>query len=136
MLSHSPLIPKYTKQMIQQSIFLQKLAPSRTVYKNDELKEPDYIQDLVVCLITQSCPILCDPMDCNPPGFSVLGDSPGKNTGMGCHALLQGIFLTQGSELDLWPCREELPEEPIQLPYDPAVPLLGTQQEKLRQGLE
>ena len=27
------------------------------------------------------------------------GDSPGKNTGVGCHALLQGIFLTQGSNL-------------------------------------
>ena len=34
--------------------------------------------------------------DSNPPGSSVQ-DSPGKNTGMGCHALLQGIFLTQGS---------------------------------------
>ena len=30
------------------------------------------------------------------PGFSVHGDSPGKNTGMGCHAHLQGIFPTQG----------------------------------------
>ena len=35
-------------------------------------------------------------MDCSPPGSSVHGDSPGKNTGVGCHALLQGIFLTQG----------------------------------------
>ena len=45
----------------------------------------------------QSCLTLCDPVDsraCQAPlsiGFSV------KNTGMGCHALLQGIFLTQGS---------------------------------------
>ena len=31
------------------------------------------------------------------PGFSVHGDFPGKNTGVGCHALLQGIFPTQGS---------------------------------------
>ena len=38
---------------------------------------------------------LCDPMDCSPPDFSVHGDSPGKNTGVGCHALLQGIFPTQ-----------------------------------------
>ena len=28
-------------------------------------------------------------------------DSPGKNTAVGCHALLQGIFLTQGSNLHL-----------------------------------
>ena len=49
----------------------------------------------------QSCLTLCDPMDCSPPGSSVHGDSPGKNTGVGCHALLQGIFPTQGSNLDL-----------------------------------
>ena len=36
-------------------------------------------------------------MDCSPPGSSVHGDSPGKNTGVGCCALLQGIFPTQGS---------------------------------------
>ena len=36
-------------------------------------------------------------MDCGPPGSSVHGDSPGKNTGVVCHSLLQGIFLTQGS---------------------------------------
>ena len=47
------------------------------------------------CLIVQSCLILCDPMDCSPPGYSGHGGSPGKNTGVGCHALLQGIFPTQ-----------------------------------------
>ena len=31
-------------------------------------------------------------MACSLPGSSVCGDSPGKNTGVGCHALLQGIF--------------------------------------------
>ena len=34
-------------------------------------------------------------MDCSPPGSSVHGDFPGKNTGVGCHTLLQGIFLTR-----------------------------------------
>ena len=48
-----------------------------------------------------SCVQLCDPMDCSPPGASVHGDSPGKNTGVGCHARLQGIVLTRGSNLDL-----------------------------------
>ena len=52
-----------------------------------------------VCLVTQPCPTVCDPLDCSPPGFSVHGDSPGKNTGVVCHALLQGIFQTQGSKL-------------------------------------
>ena len=37
------------------------------------------------------------PMDCSLPGTSVHGASPGKNTGVGCHALLQEIFWTQGS---------------------------------------
>ena len=40
-------------------------------------------------------------MDCSLPGSSVRGNSPGKNTGVGCHALLHGIFLTQGSYLYL-----------------------------------
>ena len=50
-----------------------------------------------VCCLFQPCPTPCDPMDCSPPGSSVHGDSPGKHTGVGCHALLQGIFTTQGS---------------------------------------
>ena len=37
----------------------------------------------VLCLVSQSCPTLCDPMDCSPPGSSVHGDSLGKNTGVG-----------------------------------------------------
>ena len=48
--------------------------------------------------LLQLCPTLCNSMDCSPPGSSsVQGDPPGKNTGLGCHTLLQGIFLTQGS---------------------------------------
>ena len=35
-------------------------------------------------------------MDCSPPASLVLGIFPGKNTGVDCHSLLQGIFLTQG----------------------------------------
>ena len=43
------------------------------------------------CSVTQACPTLCDPTDCSSPGSSV-HDSPDKNAGVGCHALLQGIF--------------------------------------------
>ena len=56
----------------------------------------DYSSLKVKVLVTQSCPTLCDTMDCSPPGSSVHGTSPGRNTGVGCHALLQEIFLTQG----------------------------------------
>ena len=48
------------------------------------------------CSDAQSCQTLCNPMDCSPPGSSVHRDSPSKSTGMACHALLQGIFPTQG----------------------------------------
>ena len=41
----------------------------------------------MLCLVPQLCPTLCNPLDCSPPGPSVHGDSPGKNTGVVCHAL-------------------------------------------------
>jgi len=44
-------------------------------------------------------------MDCRPPGSFLHGDSLGKNTGVGCHALLQGIFPTQGLNWGLLHCR-------------------------------
>ena len=62
----------------------------------------------VLYLVAQLCPTLCNPMDYSPPGSSVHGDSPGKNTGVGCHALLQGIFPTQGLNSSLPHCRQIL----------------------------
>ena len=86
-----------------------------------------YVNPYFACLVSQSCLTLCDPIDynppgssvnrdlliltcavlclvaqsclslCNPPESSVHGDSPRKNTGVGCHGLLQGIFPTQVS---------------------------------------
>ena len=57
------------------------------------------------CLVSQSCLTLCDPTDCSS---SVHGDFPGKNSGVGDHSLLQGIFPTQGSNLGLLHCRRIL----------------------------
>ena len=59
-------------------------------------------------LLTQSCLTLCDPMDCSLPGSSIHGDSSGKNTRVGCHALHQGTFLTRGSNPGLLHCRRIL----------------------------
>ena len=59
---------------------------------------------LYLCYAVLSCSIMSDslrPHEPYPPGSSVDGDSPGKNTGVGCHALLQGIFPTQGLNLGL-----------------------------------
>ena len=60
---------------------------------------------VVLCLVTQLCLTLCDTRDCSPPGCSVHGDSPGKDTG---DALLQRIFTTQGSNPGLQHCRQIL----------------------------
>ena len=49
-----------------------------------------------LCAVLSLLAVPCNPMDCSPPISSVHGDYPGKNTGAGCHALLQGIFPTQG----------------------------------------
>ena len=42
-----------------------------------------------VSVCAQACPTLCDPIDCSPPGSSVHGVFPGKNTGVGFQFLLQ-----------------------------------------------
>ena len=55
----------------------------------------------MLCSVARLCLSLFDPMDSSPPGSSVHGDSPGKNTGVDCHDLLQVIFPSQGSNPDL-----------------------------------
>ena len=53
------------------------------------------------------------PMDCSPPGSAVHGDSPGKNTGVGCHALLLGDLPNPGIKprSPTWQA-DSLPSEP------------------------
>ena len=50
---------------------------------------PIFAWNVPLCLVAQSCLTLYDPMDCSLPGSFFFGDSPGKNTGVGCHFLLQ-----------------------------------------------
>ena len=50
------------------------------------------------CLVTHSCPTLCDPMDCSPPGSPVHGDSPGKNPGVGLPCPSPGDLSNPGIE--------------------------------------
>ena len=53
---------------------------------------------MCVCvLLTQSCPALCNPMDCNPPGSSVHGIFQARTLEWVAISLLHGIFLIQGS---------------------------------------
>ena len=60
----------------------------------------------VKVFVAQSCLILCNPMDCTR--LLCPCDFPGKNTGVGCHFLLQGIFPTQELNLGLLHCRQIL----------------------------
>ena len=70
-----------------------------------------FSQELVVCVCVLGHSVMSDSSQ--PPERSlwssfVSGDSLGKNTGVGCHALLQGIFPTQGSNPGLPHCRQVL----------------------------
>ena len=59
-------------------------------------------------LFEVNCPTLCDPVDCSPLRLLCPWDTPGKNTGVDCHFLLQMIFPTQGLNLGLLHCRQTL----------------------------
>ena len=89
-------------------------------------------------LVAKSCLTLCSPMDCSPPGSCIHGIShsriltwvsislsrgspqtrdPDKNTGVGCHFLLQRIFLIQGLNPRLLYCRKILGTVIIELGF-------------------
>ena len=74
-------------------------------------------------------------MDYGLPGTSVQGDSPDKNAGVGSHSLLQGIFLTQGSNPGLLHCRQILYHVSPQDTWPPTNPTLGKEAERDLQGL-
>ena len=95
------------KAFLTQIIYLS----TKAAIKGSEPYEPL----AVLCLVTQSCLTLCGPMDCSLPGSSVHRDFPGMNTGVGCQALLPGIFPTQdwtqvsqiaGGFFTIWGTRE------------------------------
>ena len=73
--------------------FFDRLAP---LWDSDMIRPEEVIRQILDGAgVGPGDRVLDDPMDCSPPGSSVHGDSPGKNTEAGCHALLQGIFPTQ-----------------------------------------
>ena len=63
---------------------------------------PILVVDVCVCMRARTQSLssvwLCDPMDCSSARLLCPWNSPGKDTGVGCHFLLQGIFPTQGSK--------------------------------------
>ena len=87
-------------------------------------------------LITQSCPTLCNPLDCSSPGSSAHGSLQARILEWEAILFFQGIFLTQGSNPDLLHCRQILyhlsHQRSSKLPYDPAIPLLGIYPEETK----
>ena len=72
-----------------------------------------------ICVFVHS--VMSDSLDYSPPGSSVHGIFQNKNTGVGCHFLLQGIFLTKGSNPNVlcllhWQADSLPPELPGRLP--------------------
>ena len=55
--------------------------------------------------VAQLCLTIYDPMDYSPPGCSIYGTLQATPSGVGCHFLLQGIFLIQGSNPGVLHCR-------------------------------
>ena len=73
------------------------------------LTKPKWSKNEMCCAESLShVQLFATPWSCGPPDSSVHGDSPGKNTGVGCHALLQGIIPTQRSNSGLPHCRRNL----------------------------
>ena len=60
---------------------------------------------LIMAIIISVVIILSDMIGCSPTRLPSPWDSSGKNSGVGCHSLIQGIFPTQGMNLDLLHCR-------------------------------
>ena len=82
---------------------LEDLRQDLLLHKMEVTMQAQYL--CVLCAKSFQSVRLCDPMNSR-----LLGpwDSPGKNTAVGCYFLLQGIFLTQGSNLGLPHCTQIL----------------------------
>ena len=66
-----------------------------------------YIHFCFCCLVAKTCVTLCDPMKYSMPGSSVHGIFSGRNPGVSCHFLIQGILPTQGWNPHLLPWQED-----------------------------
>ena len=96
-------------------------SPSPPVYYKS-ISSYCVISEEVLCAKSlQLYPTLCNPVNCSPPGSFVQWHAPGKNTGVGCHGLLQGIFLTQGSNppSPLWLLHRQTHSLPLVPPGKP-----------------
>ena len=102
------LIPTYLFILLYifQELFLTSFSILRVVWcPSWRLRNHTGLFPILSCFTTaaaakslQSCPALCNPIDGSPPG-SRPWDSPGKNTGEGCHSLLQCMKVKSESKV-------------------------------------
>ena len=88
-------LPVMSSQIYYLNLLIISVSPHSCIFKSEKVK----------VLVTQSCLTLGDCMDCKP---LCPWNSPGKSTKVGSHSLLQGIFPTQGWNLDLLHCKQIL----------------------------
>ena len=100
------IISQQLKQGMGESIFWASMDNRCSIFTMNNwictFINPGHLQVCVyvcVCMCVLSHVWLCDPME--PTSLLCPWDLPDKNTGVGCHFLLQGIFLIQGSNLHL-----------------------------------
>ena len=93
------------RNLLQGALSCQKLL---TISEKQKLKSSACLL-LVVwkvnVIVAQSCPTLCDSTVCNTTRLLCPWDTPGKNTGVSCHSLLQGVYPIQGSNPSLLLCK-------------------------------
>ena len=82
-------------------LHVQSTANNSCPLRLTDLEVPCYHLFSLHVKSLQLCLTLCNRMDCSPPGPSVHRILQAKITGVGCHALLQEIFPTQGSNSHL-----------------------------------
>ena len=86
------------------------------------------------CLVTHSCPALCNSMDCSPLGSSVRGDSPGKDTGVGFHwqgyKALNYVLIFETKPLPNSSDPSSLWSNPVVFPWIMKMSILGTRSMK------
>ena len=94
----------------------QDKTPEKQLNEVDigNIPEKEFKIIIAQMISVQSCPTLCDPMDCRilatPWTSRILSpwNFPGKSTGVGCHFLLQGIFPNEGLNPGVLHCRQAL----------------------------
>ena len=94
-----PCLPDINVFVNQMGILLQcRLLVSRSGVRAKILLSLKSPAASAAAKLQQSCPTLCDPRDCSPARLPHPWDSPGKNTGEGCHFLLQCMKVKSESE--------------------------------------